>query len=415
MAARIIGAMRRLFIDGRSLRRHRDFRLLFAGQGISFLGGMLTYVAIPYQVYLLSHSSLAVGLLGLAEVGPLLVAPLAGGLLADAQDRRRTVQLTELGLLITSIGLVVNASLTHPQLWVMYLIAAAMACLAGLQQPSLNAMVPQLVDRDELEAAAALTGLRGNLGMIVAPAAAGLLLATIGLRATYIFDVVSFAASFVALGLMGGMPVGVAEAGRLSRLSEGFRYVRTRPELLGSYLVDVNAMFFGVPNALFPAVAARLGGPGLLGLLYASPAAGALLASLTSGWVSRVRRQGAAIAWAAAGWGGAVVVFGLVRSAAWAMVALAAAGAADMISGLFRMTLWNRTIPDELRGRLAGIEMISYASGPALGNVESGVVANLAGVQASVVSGGLACIAGTAALAWALPAFRHFDAGPTPR
>lgn len=409
---RIIEAMRRLFIDGRPLRRHRDFRLLFIGQGISFLGGMVTYVAIPYQVYLLSHSSLAVGLLGLAELGPLLVAPLAGGLLADGQERRRMVQLTEFGLLITSIGLVVNASLSHPQLWVMYVIAAAMACLAGLQQPSLNAMVPQLVDSDELEAAAALTGLRGNLGMIVAPAAAGLLLATVGLRATYIFDVVSFAASFVALGLMDDMPVAVVEGSRLARLSEGFRYLRTRSELLGSYLVDVNAMFFGMPNALFPAVAARLGGPGVLGLLYASPAAGALLASLTSGWVRRVERQGAAIGCAAAGWGGAIVLFGLVRSAAWAMVALAAAGAADMVSGLFRMTLWNRTIPDELRGRLAGIEMISYASGPALGNVESGVVANLAGVRASIVSGGLAGIVGTAALVWALPGFRRFRVRP---
>ena len=202
-----------------------------------------------------------------------------------------------------------------------------------------------------------------------------------------------------------------AERPSLRGIVEGLQYARRRPELLGTYFVDMAAMFFGIPEALFPAFAKELGGgPGALGLLYAAPAAGALVASATSGWVGRIRRHGLAVILAASVWGIAVVGFGLATSLVLALALLALAGFADMVSGIFRTTIWNETIPDHLRGRLAGIEMVSYTSGPLLGNVESGVVASFAGIRASAVSGGVLCVLSVGALAAALPGFRRYDA-----
>jgi MFS family permease len=322
------------------------------------------------------------------------------------------VWFTELGLMATSLGLVANASLRHPHLWVLYAAACLASGLDGIQRPSLDAMVPRLVTKDEIPAAAALTGLRGNVGMIAGPALAGLLLAAVGLRATFLVDVGSFAASLLAVALISAVPPPPdAERPSFRGIKQGWKYAASRPELLGSYLVDLNAMFFGMPTALFPALAARLhGGAGALGLLYAAPAVGAGLANLLSGLATRVARHGLGIILAAAAWGLAIVVFGLAHALAPALVFLAVAGAADMVSGLFRMTLWNQTIPDQLRGRLAGIEMISYASGPSLGNVEAGAVAALAGVPASIVSGGVLCVMGTALIAWRLPGMRRYRA-----
>jgi MFS family permease len=393
------------------LRRHREFRLLYLGQGVSFAGSMITYVAVPYQVYRLTHSSLAVGLLGLTEVVPLVASAVLGGALADAKDRRRMVQLSELGLMAISAGLVVNASLARPTLWALYAASALAAVFDGLQRPSLDALVPRLVDRDELEATAALQGLRGTIGMIGGPALGGLLVATIGLAGTYGVDVATFGISLLALRAMRAVPPPAgAERPSVRRIVEGFRYARSRQELWGTYLVDMNAMFFGMPSALFPALAARLGGAGDLGLLYAAPAVGSLVATVTGGWVKKVARHGLAVALAASAWGAAIVAFGLSASLIPALVFLALAGGADMVSGLFRSTMWNQTVPDELRGRLAGIEMISYSTGPSLGNVEAGAVASLAGVRTSIVSGGAACVAGSLLLTWALPGFRRYRA-----
>ncbi len=246
--------------------------------------------------------------------------------------------------------------------------------------------------------------------MIAGPALAGILIATLGLPITYVIDLISFSASLCALSLMRAVPPPPdAERPSLRRVAEGLRYARSRQELLGTYLVDMVAMFFGMPSALFPALAPHYGGPGVLGLLYAAPAVGALVATVTSGWAGRVHRHGLAILWAAGAWGVAITLFGLVDSLPLALLCLAFAGGADMVSGLFRGTIWNQTIPDALRGRLAGIELISYSSGPTLGNVESGTVAALVGPRASVVSGGLLCVAGVALLAAALPVFRRYD------
>jgi MFS family permease len=398
-------------IDVGPLRRHRDFRLLFVGQGVSFFGSMVTYVAIPYQAYQLSGSSLVVGLLSLAELGPLLVTAFIGGALADAFDRRRLVQIAEASLALCAAILAVNAALPSPQLWVLFVVGATMAGLDGLQRPPLDALIPRLVERHELTAASALDSFRGNVGMLAGPAVAGVLIATLGLPTTYVIDVATFGVSLLALARMRAVPPPPeAEPPSLRRIIEGFRYAWGRPELVGTYGVDMIAMFFGMPMALFPAFAEDLGGAGVLGLLYAAPSAGSLLATATSGWTGRVHRHGLAVIWAAATWGAAIVAFGFAPNLPLALAALAAAGAADMISGIFRSTIWNTTIPDHLRGRLAGIEQVSYSSGPLLGNLEAGVVASLAGLRASIVSGGVLCVAGVVFAALALPAFRRYDA-----
>ena len=402
--------VREAFVDFTPLR-HRDFRLLFIGRGITFLGAMVTFVAVPYQVFQITHSSFAVGMVGLVEAVPLVVAAVVGGAIADARDRRRQVWLTELGLMACSGGLLTNAALRHPHLATIYLLAAIMAALEGLQRPALEAMVPRLVPREELKAAGALGALRMTIGMIAGPAIGGALVATVGLRGAYAFDLATFTFSLVALALMRAVPPpGDAEPASLRRIMEGFRYARSRQELIGTYLVDINAMFFGMPEALFPALAVKFGGAGALGWIYAAPAVGSLVATAASGWTRRVHRYGWAVLCAATGWGLAIIAFGFAHNLWVALLFLALAGAADMVSGIFRMALWNETIPDALRGRLAGIEQVSYSIGPALGSVEAGSVASVFSVQTSIVSGGIFCVLGSVVLGAALPAFRRYDA-----
>jgi MFS family permease len=398
-------------IDVGPLRRRRDFRLLFTGQALSFFGSEVTYVAIPYQTYQLTGSSLMVGLISLAELVPLLIVPFFGGALSDAFDRRRLIQFAELGSALCVGILLVNALLPEPRVWVLFAVVPFLAGLYGIFRPSLDALVPRLVTREELPAASALEGFRGTLGSIAAPALAGVLIATAGLPVAYALDILTFVGSLATLWLMRSVPP-PADATRpsLRGVVEGIRYAWSRDELIGTYGVDIIAMFFGMPMALFPAIAEEFGGAGVLGLLYAAPAVGALIVTVTSGWISRVHRHGLAVILAAATWGVAITGFGLAPSLVLALAALVVAGGADMVSGIFRATIWNQTIPDRLRGRLAGIEQVSYTSGPLLGNLRAGVVGSLASVRVSVVSGGVLCVIGVVLAAIALPAFRRYDA-----
>ncbi len=398
-------------VDITPLRRHRDFRLLFVGRLVSFFGTMITVVAFPYQVYQQTHSVLLVGLLGVLEFAAILAFAMLGGALADASDRRSMVLLTEAGLMGCSLILAGNAALANPQVWVLFAVTVVWGGLDAVQRPSLDAMLPRLVDRNELTAAAALNSMRSTLGQILGPALGGVLLAAIGLPLTYMVDVATFVIGLACLWLMRAVPPPVdAERPSLRRVVEGLRYARSRPELIGTYAVDIIAMFFGMPMALFPAIAQGLGGPGVLGMLYAAPAVGSFLFSATSGWTSRVHRHGMAEVVAAVVWGLAIIGFGFAPGLIAALVFLAVAGAADMMSGVFRQVIWNQTIPDSLRGRLASIEMLSYTSGPALGNFEAGLVASLTSVRVSVVSGGVLCVIGCLLCALALPAFRNYDA-----
>ena len=398
-------------VDVTPLRRHRDFRLLFIGRFVSFFGSMISSVALPYQVYQITHNLLAVGVLGVVEFGPILVFAFVGGALADARDRRTMVLVSEAALLVCSAVLVVNAAIAQPQIWILFVVAALWGVLDALQRPSLDAMLPRLVERHELAAAAALGGIRGTLGQILGPALGGVLIAAFGLPLTYGVNLATFVVGLACLGLMRAVPPPVdAERPSIRRVVEGLRYARSRQELIGTYLVDMTAMFFGMPIALFPAIAQGLGGPKVLGLLYAAPAVGSFVFSATSGWTNRIHRHGMGVIVAAVAWGVAIVGFGLSSNLYPALFFLALAGAADMMSGVFRSVIWNQTIPDALRGRLASIEMLSYTSGPALGNFEAGIVASIFSVRVSVVSGGVLCVVGCALCAIALPVFRAYDA-----
>jgi MFS family permease len=397
-------------IDLGPLRRHREFRLLFIGQGFSFLGSTVSWVAVPYQAYQLTGSSLTVGLLAAAELPAILVTAFLGGALADAFDRRRLVQIAEFGLACGAAILLINSLLGEPRLWVLFVAGVAMAAFDGIQRPPLDSLEPRLVEKHELPAASALNSLRGNVGQIAGPAFGGVLIATVGLPATYAFDLVTYGFSLAMLSLMRAVPPPPgAERPSIGRIVEGIRYAGSRQELLGTYSVDFIAMFFGMPMALFPAYADNLGGPEVLGILYAAPAVGSLVVALTSGWTAHVHRHGLAVILAAAAWGVAMIGFGLAQTLWVAVVALAVGGGADSISGIFRSVMWNQTIPDHLRGRLAGIEQISWSSGPTLGNLEAGIVATLTSVRTSIVSGGILCVAGVAIAAIALPLFRHYD------
>ncbi|HYW28977.1 MAG TPA: MFS transporter [Gaiellales bacterium] len=409
------GLLRTATIDLTPLRRHRDFRLLMTGQTVTFLGSMVTYVALPYQAYELSGSSLVVGLLGVAELLPLLIAAFLGGALADARDRRRMLQLTELSFAVASLVLLGNSLLPKPQLWVLFAVSAVMAALDGLQRPSLEALIPRLVDREEMTAAAAISTVRFTVGMIVGPALGGVLIAVVGLPATYGVDLISFLVSLATLRLMRAAPPPVENAEvSLRSIREGIGYAVSSQVLMGTYVVDIVAMFFGMPMALFPAFAKEFGGAGVLGLMYAAPAVGSLIATVTSGWAGSVHRHGVAICLAAAGWGAAIVLTGLAPGLLLVLLGLAAAGGADTISGIFRSTVWNQTIPDELRGRLAGIEQVSYSTGPLLGNVESGLAAALIGVRGAIISGGALCVVGVAVVGIGLPVFWRYDADDEP-
>jgi MFS family permease len=408
--ASLIRRLTALLPDLAPLRESPPYRRLLLGQGVSYLGSMITAVAFPYQIWQLTHSTVMVGLIGLVELIPLVALALVGGALADAMDRRRLLLLAESGLAICTLTLTLLAWHGNPPLWSLYALAAITSGLTGLHRPALEAIVPRLVRKELMPAVASLRGAVGTSCMIGGPALGGWLLVTFGLTATFAIDFLSFV---IALGTIVSLPSITperAEAVSFRRIVEGLRYARSRPDLMGTYLVDIVAMFFAMPNALFPALAEELGGARILGFLYAAPAAGALLVSLTSGWAPRVYRQGRAIALAAAAWGIAIAGAGLATQWQLVVLMLAVAGGADAISAIFRSTIWNQTIPDHLRGRLGGIEQISYMTGPHLGNVEAGFAAAVAGVRGSIVWGGVLCVAGTAAVAASLGAFWQYDA-----
>ena len=411
------GRLRRLAADLEPLRTSRDFRVVFASRTVTLLGSQASEVALLVQARQLTGSAIAVGLLGAAELVPLVVFGLYGGALADRLDRRRLIRWCEAGLGGCAVLLVVNASLRHPRVWPLYLIAAAMMALAALQRPSLDASAPRIVRRDQLTAASALLALSSNASFITGTALGGLLATWPGPRAVYVLDAVTFVISLAFLGRLGPLSAPVADgesavAGPrgLHGVLAGIRYAMRRQELLGSYLADLAAMTFAYPNALFPFLAVGLHAPWAVGLMFAAPSAGALAASASSGWAGRVHRHGRAIALAAGAWGLAITGLGLAPDIWAALALLVLAGAADMVSGIFRDTLWNQTIPDALRGRLAGVELLSYGLGPSAGQVRAGAVASLSTPRIALWSGGLLCVGAVAVTCAALPGLVRYSA-----
>ena len=410
MSNGLLDLFRKTRLDITPLRTSREFRLLFAAGSVTRLGSMVTYVTLPFQVKLLTGSFVLVGVLGLVELVPVIVMGLYGGALADAVDRRKMVLVTEAALMVMSGVLLVNALLAHQHLWPIYVFAFVAAGLDALQRPSLDAMLPRIVAHDQLAAASAANGFSLNISTVLGPAIGGILIAAFGVWAGYAVDVVSFALSLVLLGLMRPIPPRRdADAPNLRAIGEGLRYAWSRKDLLGTYLVDLSAMFFAFPYALFPFVADDLHSRWALGLLYSAGFVGGAIATGTSGWVVHIHHHGRAIVYASAAWGLAIAAFGLSRNIWLALAFLAVGGGGDMISGIFRQLMWNQTIPDELRGRMAGTELLSYSIGPELGQVRSSLVAQWTTLRFSIVSGGLACVAGAGILAAALPSLWSYD------
>ena len=401
----------RLGMDLTPLRTSRDFRLLFIGGTVSGFGSFITYVTIPFQVAQITGDPLLVGLLGVCELVPLIVMAFVGGALADFLDRKLMVRASEMALTCLCGVLLLNALSDEPHLWLLYAVAALAAAVDGLQRPALEAMLPRLVTPDEIPAVMTLRSLTFNVAQLAGPALAGVLIASVDLTWVFAVDLATFGVSLVCITLVRAVPPPPdADRPSLRSVITGIRYAGSRQELLGTYLVDINAMFFGMPQALYPFLATQLGGPRILGLLYAAPAAGSLVATLTSRWSGHVRRHGLMVVIAAAAWGLGIFGAGLSSWLWLTLLCLAFAGYSDMISGIFRSTIWGQTIPDHLRGRLAGIEMLSYSTGPLLGQIRSGAMARTRlGVGGSIWVGGALCIAGTAVLALLLPKFVKYD------
>lgn len=398
-----------MLLDLTPLKISRDYRLLFFGQLISFFGSMMTFIIVPWQMYQLTKSNAMVGYIFLAEFFPMLILAFVGGALADALDKRKMLRVTEIGQTIVTAILLVNALLPQPHIWVLYLTVMIHAGLAALQRPAFESLIQKIMPPEQMTAVAALNTLRYNFGAIISPSIAGMIAAYSSISFAYAIDLLTFAASLVAVFLIQSAPApeNAARPG-LKSIVEGCRYALRRRELLGTYLIDICAMFFAFPIALYPALAVVYGEQ-YLGLFPAALALGMLAASLTSGWATKIHRHGLMVVLAAIFWGIGIIFFGLADSIWLALLFLGAAGYFDMISGIFRMTIWNQTIPNYIRGRLASLEMISYLTGPMLGGAKMGLVAERFGVKTAIVSGGVLCVASVILTALFLPKFLKYD------
>ncbi len=396
----------RLVVDTTPLRASRQFRLLFWGQTVSLIGRQFTVVAASYEVYQLTHSTVMVGLLSLGQLLPLIVFSLIGGSLADAMDRRRLLLGIQVFMAGTSVGLAVNASLTHPTVWALFVFTALSAAFSAVDSPARTAAVPGIVARDLFPAASALQQMSFQASAAVGPLLAGVLIARVGISSAYWFDVGSFGAAIIALLAMAPMrPIGGTTRPGFGSMLDGIRFLKGRRVLQSTFVIDINAMVFGMPRALFPQMAVQVfhGGGTVYGALSAAPGVGAMIGATTSGWVGRVRRQGRAVLYSVAAWGLSIAIFGATKWLPLALLMLAIAGAADVVSAVFRNTILQLSVPDRLRGRLSAVHIAVVTGGPRLGDAESGVVASVTNAQVSAISGGLACVLGVALIAKLMP------------
>ncbi len=398
-----------MLLDVSPLKISRDYRLLFFGQLISFFGSMMTFIVVPWQMFEITKSSEMVGYIYLAEFVPMFCLAFVGGALADAFDKRKMLRLTEIGQTFVTAILLINSLTPNPHIWLLYVAVALHAGFAALQRPAFESFIQKIIPNDLMSAVMALNSIRYSVGAIVSPAIAGIIATQFSSSIAYTIDLITFAASLVAVFLLNAVPSPEnAERPSFQGVIKGLRYAFSRQELLGTYLIDIAAMFFAMPQALYPALATVYGDK-YVGFFPAALAAGALLASLTSGWTKNVYRHGLLVVIAAALWGAAIIFFGLSSSIVPALLFLGVAGFFDMISGIFRGSIWNQTIPNFLRGRLASIEMVSYLTGPMLGSAKMGIVAERFSVKIALVSGGILCVVSVVLLAIFLPKFVAYD------
>ena len=356
-----------------------------------------------------------VGLLSLAQLPTLVVGSFVGGALADAFDRRRLLLLTQAALAVCSAGLAANASLDRPAVWPIFVCSSLAAGLSGVDGPTRAAAVPTLVRREQYATAAALNQTIYQVGFVIGPSLAGLVIGQLSLSAAFWVDVVTFGGALVCIARLPALvPEGGGTKASFGSVLEGVRYVRQQKAVQGAFAIDINAMVFGMPRALFPELGTRLygGGAGTVGLLFAAPGVGGLIGGLTTGWVGRVQRPGRAVEIAVVVWGLCIAGFGLTSFLPLGLLLLALAGAADVVSAVFRNTIVQLTVPDRLRGRLNSLNIVVVTGGPRLGDLEAGAVASLTTPRFSVVSGGLACVAGVGVLGRLLPQLRGWRAPP---
>ena len=402
--------MAKYAIDIAPLKKSKDFSLLWAAGLVSYFGSMITYVAVPFQVKELTNSYVAVAISGLVEILPLVIFGLYGGVLADALDRKKLIWVTEAMSLIFTGALLVNSLLDSPSLILIYIVSGLFAATSGLRQPAMQAALPRLVDHEDMPAAAALMSLRWQTGVIIGPALGGILISTYSVAVGYAADIGTFIISLALIAMMRKIPPSKeAEKPSLTGLIDGIKYAFGRKDLLGTYAIDLAAMFFAMPTALIPFWADQLKAPWALGLLYASMTVGSIIVTLTSGWIKNVHFYGKAIMWAAIGWGLAIALSGATNSLWLVLLFLTLAGASDMVSALFRSAMWNQTIPDNFRGRLAGIELLSYSLGPLAGQMRAASMAAVTTLSISVTIGGIMCVVTVGFFAFLLPQFRKFD------
>ena len=383
-------------IDISPLKRNREFRFLFFGQLVSFWGTVITNVALSFQIYEMTKSTAYVGILGVIQLVPLSISGFIGGAVADRLDRKRIIVVSEILLAVASLLYAFLAVWSGSKIWMIFAVAAFTSFLSGFHRPALEATTPRLVTSEEIPAVGALSGVRGTTGMIFGPALAGIILSSMGLVWTYLIDAATFVVSICCVLLIRKqfqLEREAHEQSTFTQIRDGLRYAWERPLLLGTYFVDMASMTFAFPYPLYPELATKFGNTQALGILYAAAAVGSFIASITSGWITSVRRHGKTIALAAAGWCIGIIFAGFSSSLWTIFIWLAAAGFADMVSAMFRSTVWNQTIPDSVRGRLAGVEMLSYLSGPMLGGTLMGFAASSVGTSRAMMVGGCIGIA----------------------
>jgi MFS family permease len=412
-----MGRFRGHGIDLTPLRVSADFRRMFVGQAISEFGTQITFVAVPYQVYVITRSTAMVGLLALFELIPVVVLPIVGGAIADAVERRRYLMSAQAATAALTGALAVNAFLPEPRIWVLFAFSFLWAASYSLYSPAFRAWPARLLTPDLFTSALALEVVYYQSAALTGPVLAGVLIASVGVEWAYVLDAVSYLAVILALaGMRPSPPTAERVSVGWSAIADGIGLLRRNQVLQGAFLIDLNAMIFGIPVALYPAFVLDVlhGSPAVLGLLYSAEALGALLVASFSGRAKHVRRQGLVTIVACMCWGAGMIGFGRSPTLGVALAFLLLASASDMVSGLYRDAIVKTVTPDEMRGRLEGIGLGVWGTGPSLGNAEAGFLASLTTVRFSIVFGGVACIVGAGVLALLLPRYRRYEAPPPP-
>ncbi len=408
-----------MLIDISPIKKYPDFRWLFFGQFISLIGSMISYVAVPYQVYHLTKDNAVVGMLGIVQFVPLLLFSMLGGTYADRLNRQKLLIWSEALMIVITIMFALNGMRENPSVPLIFILVAILQALNGFHRPALEAITQQMVKKEDYPPVGVLSSFRYSVCAIVGPSIGGIVIAKFGIAQAYLIDAVTFLLAIYCLVKMTKIPdAPPSKKSPIEDMKDGWKYAISKPELVGTYVIDIVAMLFAYPIALYPAMSEVWGGKEMgaqyAGWLFASMSVGAVLATLISGWSNKVKMRGRGVVLSATFWGIFIIGTGYSKNFMFTFICLVLAGMADMFSALFRKVIWNETIPNHMRGRLSGIEMISYMSGPLLGNARAGYIASKSSVAFSLWSGGYACVIAVILTAFLLPSFWRYKSSDSP-